>query len=74
MTGYLRTAPAFVGILSGGVTHGELTDSRGEAHFNTSNGSGEIFVQGRSLFRGRLAGRHVVYIWSLLQNSTVRLI
>jgi hypothetical protein len=50
------------GLFTGGVTSGKWTDSRGEVHFDTNNGSGQIFVNGRDAFRGHLAGRHVVYV------------
>lgn len=50
------------GLLSGGVTHGKWTDSRGEAHFDTSPGPGKVFVSGSTEYEGYLSGRVVVYI------------
>ena len=45
-----------------GMTHSE-TDNNGEAHFaNLSPGEVEIYVNGNTLFKGRLEGRKVIYI------------
>jgi hypothetical protein len=45
-----------------GVTHDQLTGDEGEAHFDADKGEGEVYVNGRSRYKGRLAGRVVVYI------------
>lgn len=45
-----------------GVTKSEYTDSKGEAHFNISPQNGEIIVNGRTVEKGRLEGKMVVYI------------
>ena len=45
-----------------GVTSSEYTDSGGEAHFEADNGDGEVYVDGATKYKGRLAGRVVVYI------------
>lgn len=50
------------GLLTGGVTHGKWTNSRGEAHFDTSSGHGKVFVSGSTEYEGELSGRIVVYI------------
>ena len=50
------------GLLSGGVTHGKWTDSRGEAHFDTSPGDGKVFVSGSTEYDGYLSRRIVIYI------------
>lgn len=50
----------FSGLLRGHST--EYTDSNGEAHFNSDNGEGEVYVDGTAKHKGRLAGRVVVYI------------
>jgi hypothetical protein len=47
---------------SRGVTNSEYTDSDGEAHFDADSGSGEVYVDGTTKYKGKLAGRVVVYI------------
>jgi hypothetical protein len=49
-------------LLSGGVTHGERTDSNGEAHFAVKSGHGKVFVDGSKRYEGHLSGRVIVYI------------
>jgi hypothetical protein len=49
-------------LFSGGVTHGEWTDSQGEAHFNVKPNHGKVFVDGTVKFEGHLSGHIVVYI------------
>jgi uncharacterized protein YfaS (alpha-2-macroglobulin family) len=49
------------GFFTGGVTQSQYTDSSGEAHFNTDSGSGRVFVDGKTLYEGRLSGMVTVY-------------
>jgi hypothetical protein len=49
-------------LLSGGVTHGEWTDSNGEAHFDVKPAHGKVFVGGSTKYEGHLSGRVVVYV------------
>jgi len=49
-------------FLASGVTDTEWTDSDGEAHFDVESTEGEVYVDGTSRHKGRLAGRVVVYI------------
>lgn len=45
-----------------GVTHGEWTNSDGEAHFDVKPNHGKVFVDGSRKHEGHLAGRIVVYV------------
>lgn len=56
-----RVSLGFSGFTRG-VSSPEFTNSSGEAHFNVDSGSGEVYVGGKSVYKGRLAGRVVVYI------------
>jgi len=56
-----RVAVGFSGFF-GGVTNSEYTNSDGEAHFDSDPGEGEVYVNGKTKFKGRIAGRIVVYI------------
>ena len=56
-----RVVLGFSGLLRG-MTNSEYTDSNGEAHFDSDNGDGEVFVDGKTEYRGKLAGRIVIYI------------
>lgn len=49
-------------FLASGVTDSEWTDSNGEAHFDVESTDGEVYVDGSTKHKGRLAGRVVVYI------------
>jgi len=49
-------------LFSGGVTPSQYTDSNGEAHFDIESTDGEVYVDGSTKHKGRLAGRIVVYI------------
>jgi hypothetical protein len=49
-------------FLASGVTDTEWTDSNGEAHFDVESTDGEVYVDGSTKHKGRLAGRVVVYI------------
>lgn len=57
-----KVALGFNALFSGGVTHGEYTDRNGEAHFNSQNGDGNVYVDGSTRHKGYLSGRIVVYI------------
>ena len=48
--------------LSGGVTHGEWTNSDGEAHFDVNPNHGKVYVDGAKKHEGHLSGRVVVYV------------
>lgn len=56
-----RVAIGFDGFTRG-VTNSEYTDSNGEAHFDAEPGTGEVYVDGSTKYRGRISGRVVVYI------------
>jgi hypothetical protein len=45
-----------------GVTNDEWTDDNGEAHFNYDPDPGEVYVDGRTSYKGNIEGRTVVYI------------
>jgi hypothetical protein len=49
-------------LMSTGVTHGEWTNSDGEAHFDVKPGHGKVYVDGSKRHEGHLSGRVVVYI------------
>lgn len=49
-------------FMASGVTDNEYTDSNGEAHFDIESTDGEIYVDGLTKHKGRLAGRMVIYI------------
>lgn len=48
--------------MSSGVTHGEWTNSDGEAHFDVKPNHGKVYVDGSKKHEGHLSGRVVVYI------------
>ncbi len=49
-------------VFAGGITLPQYTDSNGEAHFDIESTEGEVYVDGSTKHKGRLAGRIVVYI------------
>ena len=57
-----RVSLYFDGFITGGSSSAQRTDSQGEAHFNHDPGKGKVYVDGRTAYEGRLAGRVVVYI------------
>lgn len=57
-----KVALGIDGVFTGGVTHGEWTDSNGEAHFDVKPGNGKVFVDGSTKHEGHLSGRIVIYI------------
>jgi hypothetical protein len=52
------------GFLSGGVTERQFTNSRGEVEFPRIGpcDSGTIFVEGKSLYKGKIEGFQRIYI------------
>lgn len=56
-----KVALGFDGFF-GGVSSTEYTNSSGEAHFDNDPGSGKVYVDGSTVFSGRLEGRVVVYV------------
>lgn len=57
-----KVALGISAVLSGGVTHGQWTDSNGDAHFDVKPGPGKVYVSGTKEYEGHLSGRIVVYI------------
>jgi hypothetical protein len=57
-----KVALGISGLLLGGVTHGEWTDSDGEVYFDVKPNHGKVFVDGSKKYEGHLSGRAVVYI------------
>jgi len=57
-----KVALATGGLLSGGVTHGQWTDSNGDAHFDVKPNHGKVYVSGTKEYEGNLFGRVIVYI------------
>lgn len=59
-------ASARVGVAATGWfegVHHQYTDNSGEAHFaNVSPCDAEVYVNGKTVHKGRLEGRKVVYI------------
>jgi hypothetical protein len=45
-----------------GVTSDEWTDSDGEVHFDNDNGNGEVYVNGKTSYKGKIEGRVVIYV------------
>lgn len=45
-----------------GCAKDQYTDTVGEAHFSEDNGKGNIYIDGRSVYEGEIAGRIVIYI------------
>lgn len=52
----------FDGFWTGGVTGKKFTDDKGEVHYDEGPGDGEVYVNGKSIYKGRIEGRVVVYI------------
>ena len=57
-----KVSVAVSGLLGGCVTSPQYTDTVGEAHVDVASGGGEVYVNGRTLHKGRIAGRVVVYV------------
>lgn len=57
-----RVALHFGGNWTGTKTDTEYTDSNGEAHFDVSSGTGDVFVNGNCAHSGNLSGRVIVYV------------
>ncbi len=49
-------------FFSQGVTDSQLTDSNGEAHFDIEPCNGKVFVDGKTVHKGHISGRVIVYI------------
>lgn len=56
-----KVSVIFEGLFRG-CARDQYTDSIGEAHFTEDNGRGNIYINGRSVYHGDIAGRIVVYI------------
>ena len=52
---------SFDGMFGGQSKH-EYTNSSGEAHFDNNPGPGKVYVDGKTVYTGRLEGMMVVYI------------
>ena len=57
-----RVSLGFDGLLTGGFTDSEFTDDNGEVHFETDPRDGQVYVDGKSKYKGRISGRVVIYI------------
>ena len=57
-----RVQVSLGGIWTGGLTEKQYTDSNGDAHFDSKPGSGEVFVDGKTVHKGQIAGRVIVYV------------
>lgn len=56
-----RIRVSFYGFLRG-HTKDLYTDKEGEAHFDYDNGTGEIYVDGKKLYTGKIEERKIIYI------------
>ena len=56
-----RVAVGFSSMFRG-ITSTEYTNSDGEAHFNADPGEGQVYVDGRTAYKGRISGRVIVYV------------
>lgn len=56
----IKVSVSFEGLFRG--MDSGYTDSSGEIHFNCDPGTGEIYVDGSSWYKGRLEGLKTVYI------------
>jgi hypothetical protein len=57
-----RVSASLDGFFSGGVTKNEFTNSDGEAHFDYDPRNGEVYVNGRTAYKGKIEGRVIVYV------------
>lgn len=55
-----RVRVSFSGLR--GMTDNQFTDNSGEAHFNSDPGEGEVYVDGKSKFKGKISGRVLIYL------------
>lgn len=51
-----------LGGFFGGVTKEQYTNENGEAHFDYDPKSGEVYVNGKTAFKGNISGRVVIYV------------
>lgn len=56
-----KVSVVFEGLFRG-CARDQYTDVIGEAHFTEDNGTGDIYINGRSVYHGEIAGRIVIYI------------
>ncbi len=56
-----KVSVIFEGLFRG-CARDQYTDVVGEAHFSEDNGNGDIYIDGRSAYRGEIAGRIVIYL------------
>lgn len=56
-----KVSIAFDGLF-GGVTSNEYTDENGDAHFDVNPDNGTVYVDGKTVHKGYLSGRVIVYI------------
>jgi hypothetical protein len=56
-----RVSAAFDAFLRS-VTRDQYTDADGNADFDCDPGQGKIFVDGKTVYQGRIEGRVVVYV------------
>jgi hypothetical protein len=45
-----------------GISKEQYTDQNGEASFDEDNGNGEVYINGKTSFKGRIEGRILIYI------------
>ena len=57
----VRVSISFDGLFRG-MSDNVYTGSNGEAHFNNDPGTGTVYVNGSSRFKGKISGRIIVYI------------
>jgi hypothetical protein len=55
-----KVAVGFNGLR--GVTSDKWTDDNGEVHFDNDNGSGEVYINGKTSYEGKIEGRIVIYV------------
>jgi hypothetical protein len=56
-----RVAVGFDGF-GRAVTNDEWTDDNGEAHFDNDNGTGEVYINGKTSYKGEIKGKVVIYV------------
>ena len=59
---YKGVSIAINGFWTGGVTDRVYTDSNGEANFDIDPCEGTVYVGGREVYNGKIAGRILVYL------------
>jgi uncharacterized GH25 family protein len=56
-----KVSIGFNGIMRG-FSKTQYTDNSGETHFDNDPGTGTIYINGNSVFEGRVEGMKVIYI------------